>query len=196
MKLQYYLFAICLTLIFSSCEKKVEVAEPDFNVSASTLTVKAGVPVNFSFQGKAGLISFYSGEAGKEFQYRSGRTFDAGLLKLSFTSGVQLGTQANQLSVLASSDFNGNYSDYASISTATWINITSRFALGTTTTFLASGVKDISDVRTPGKPLYIAYKYLNRPQAANGSARTWMIQGFSLTGESPMGALVIADMNN
>ncbi len=44
-----------------------------------------------------------------------------------------------------------------------------------------SGERNIDDLIEPGKPIYIAFKYLTRPQAVNGLVRTWMIENFKIT---------------
>lgn len=196
MKSSSYLILAGFFLI-GSCEKiELTGGTPDFQVSTTGTTFKVGENVKFTLTGNPGLISFYSGENYREYAFKDGRLVTAGPLNLSFTSAVTGGTQANQLSVLASTDFDGNYNDFSRIRAATWTDITSRFALGTSATFLASGIKDISDLRVAGKPLYIAYKYLARPQTANGVARSWMIQAFSFTSTTPLGTLTIGDHSN
>lgn len=181
MKLKYYTFFLGLIFI-SSCSKDIEVNKPDFDVATNSTTYKVGEDVKFSFSGSANYVSFYSGEEGNDYTFKAGREIDIASepVMMGFTSSLQSGTQTNQLSILISSDFNGNYGSIESLSSATWTDITSRFALGTTATFLASGVKDISDLIVPGKPIYIAFKYLTRPQATNGLVRTWMIQSFNM----------------
>lgn len=179
MKLKYY-FCLCALLLMISCEEKI--ATPDIEITAQSNTVQAGQPVTFTIQGNADMIAFYSGEASNDYEYREGRTIDvsAGTVSLIFTSAVTGGTQANQLSLLASSDFNGNYDDLASVKAATWVDITSRFQFGTSATFLTSTVQNISDLIVAGKPLYLAFRYITKPQAQNGLARTWMIQTLAL----------------
>jgi len=123
---------------------------------------------------------------------------------MEFTSSVQVGTQTKQLSILASTDFNGDYSSLAKIKAATWTDITSRFALGTTATFKATGAKDISDLIVPGKPIYIAYKYVTNPQAVNGLACKWFIQTFAIKSKATLPntasvtpiVLTLADQNS
>jgi len=183
MKLKYYNMLLGALLI-ASCSKKIEVTNaPDFNVTTDSATYKAGQEVTFNIKDNgANIISFYSGETLHDYAFKDGRTIDvkgAGAT-MAFTSSVQLGTQVNQLSVMASTDFNGDYSSLANVKAATWTDITSRFALGTGTAFLASGTKDISDLMVPGKPIYIAYKYVTKPQATNGLARDWFIQSFAI----------------
>ena len=63
---------------------------------------------------------------------------------------------------------------------ATWKDITSRFVLGTSTAFLNSGTKDISDLFVAGKLLYIGFKYVTKPQEVNGLARQWFVQTFAI----------------
>lgn len=183
MKISNYLAGLSLFFLLS-CEKELPVKEaPDFEVTTDATTYKVGQEVLFKFSGDADLISFYSGQVYNDYGYRNGRVLESttGGANLSFTSSVQSGTQANQLTVLASNDFNGNYSSLASVKAATWVDITSRFKLGTSATFLASTVQDISDLIVAGKPIYIAFKYVTKPQAVNGLAQTWMIQALSLT---------------
>ncbi|HYH55443.1 MAG TPA: DUF5017 domain-containing protein [Anseongella sp.] len=178
-------YLICAgLLLWSSCSKDLQVSEaPDFDVTVESPAYKVGENVLFRISGGADIISFYSGEVYNDYAYRDGRVVavpDSGAT-LSFTSAVQGGSQENQLSVLVSSDFNGNYESLETVKAATWTDITDRFTLGTSATFLASTPQDISDLMEAGKPLYIAFKYLTRPQAENGLARTWMIQALSLT---------------
>ncbi|MCE5345142.1 MAG: DUF5017 domain-containing protein [Bacteroidales bacterium] len=171
-------------LLMASCNKEIEVGDVhNFDVTTETSTYKVGEEIRFAFTGgSVHNISFYSGETRKDFNFKDGRTVnvsDTGAT-MSFQSSVQLGTQANQVSILSSTDFNGDYSSLASVKAATWTDITSRFVLGTGTAFLASGTKDISDLIVPGKPIYFAFKYLTKPQETNGLARTWYIQLFSI----------------
>jgi hypothetical protein len=205
MKIRLYTLLLALFSL-TSCKKEIKVAlnedAPSFDVTlASTNTYKAGEDVVFNFSGKADIISFFSGELYHEYAFKDGRILDMTAPTLAFTSAVTGGTQTNQLVILASTDFNGVYNDslkapLTDIHAATWVDITSRFVLGTTATFLASGAKSISDVVVAGKPLYLAFKYTTKPQAVNGAARTWMIQNFVLTGTASVGTLTLADMTN
>lgn len=198
MKLKYIAILAGLFALASSCNEKIELAggTPDFRVKTTATTFKVGEDVTFSFEGSAGLISFYSGEVLNDYAFKDGRTVNAGQASLSFTSGVTGGTQTNQLSVVASSDFDGNYADFARVQAATWTDITNRFLFGTNATFLASGTKDITDLVAEGKPLYLAYRYVTKPQSISGDARTWMIQNFLMTSNTSIGSLTLANMLN
>jgi len=175
---------LAAALIMASCEKPTLDADaPAFDVSAEKTTVKAGEVVKFMITGgEAQNISFYSGELLKQYDAKAGRVVDvAGQgATLAFTSSVQLGTQANQVSLLASTNFNGDYSSVAKVKAATWVDITNRFKLGTNATLLASGTVDVSDLIVAGKPIYFAFRYNTKAQATNGIARQWFIQSFTL----------------
>jgi len=166
-----------------SCDNQLVILDtPSFDVKTNAVTYKAGDLVTFNITGNAHAISFYSGQTLYDYDFRAGRVVDvtgAGD-SLSFSSSVQLGTQANQLSILASTDFNGDYTSLATVKAATWTDITSRFALGTNATFKASGTQAITDLTVAGKPIYIAFKYVTLPQGVNGLARQWFIQTFAI----------------
>lgn len=182
MKLINYLAGLSLIFLASCTTELVVKDTPNLEVSTEKSTYKVGQEIVFNFKGEAELISFYSGQGYNDYAFREGRVLNLETkgASLSFTSSVTNGAQANQLAIMASSDFNGNYSSLASVKAATWTDITKRFTLGTSATFLASTSQDISDLIAPGKPIYIAFKYLTKPQATNGLARTWMIQAVSL----------------
>ena len=179
MKLKHYFLLVSLFLV-ASCEEKIET--PNIQVSTESSTYQVGESVRFKIDGNADMIAFYSGEPTNDYAYKDGRVIDVsqGAVALSFTSAVTGGTQADQLTLLASNDFDGNYENLASVKEATWVDITDRFTFGSSATFVPSTVQDVSDLVVPGKPLYFAFRYLTRPQAANGLARTWMIQTFEI----------------
>lgn len=182
-------------LIMASCDKEIMVESPaTFNVTTNGTTFKAGTPITFNLTGsEVQTIAFYSGYTKNDYAFKDGRLADVkgGGVTMTFTSSVTnggqaatlpaLGNQKNQVTVLASTDFNGDYSSLAKVKTATWKDITSRFVLGTGTAFVSSGIKDIADLVVPGKPLYIAYKYVTKPQATNGIAATVAVQTFAIT---------------
>lgn len=187
-------------LLMASCDKEIQVADvPDFDVTTEASSYKAGQAVKFNIKGgDANMIYFYPGETLKSYDSKDGRVIDVSGsgVTMQFSSSVQVGSQANQLSVWYSTDFNGDYSSLAKVKAATWKDITSRFPLGTSTTFVNTTAKDISDLMVPGKPIYIAFKYLTKPQATNGLARQWFIQTFAINSTQKLDntiTLTIAD---
>jgi len=186
MKFKYYILFIGV-LLMASCNKIIEVDAPTFDVTTEATTFKVGEAIKFSFTGgNSHIISFYSGETRKEYDFREGRVIDvkdAGAT-MAFRSSVQVGTQTNQLTFLASTDFNGDYSSLAKVKAATWTDITSQFTWGIDGNFVASGSVDISGMMVSGKPIYFAFKYITKPQATNGLARNWFIESFSILSNS------------
>jgi len=197
MRFKYIISALCLVL-FASCDKD-GISEPAFNVTGYKVTPivdSSGNTVNqvtFNFSGEAAVISFYPGLMGNDYAYREGRVLDVKALLSSFSTTLNNGTQDNQLSVMVSSDFNGTY-DIANIRAATWTDITSRFVLNIrdASASLPSGTKDIKDLVVDGKPLYYAYRYICKPQTANGTNSTWRIRAFSLQSETDLGITSLA----
>ncbi len=175
-----YIWAGCL-LALISCQKDIQVEAPALEVSTASATVKKGENVVFSFNGNADLISFYPGETYFDYAFKDGRTVDISnqARYVQFTSAVQNGSQANQLAVLVSTDFQGDYS-FAGVKKATWVDITNRFTLADGANFISSTLQDITSISDANKPLYFAFKYLTKPQAVNGEARLWSIQNFQV----------------
>lgn len=197
MKLKHFFF-IMMLMAFYSCKKenRLKLDKLDFDVQPSATEIQVNKTVDFYFTGDAELLSFYSGEFLNDYNYRAGRSLDVlGGQTISFTSAVDKGAQANQLSVWASTDFDGNYERIESVHEANWIDITSRFTLATANSFVASGEKDITDIYESGKPIYIAYKYNTRSQLDFGDARIWMIQDFKIQGLTDKGKQQILKLN-
>lgn len=192
MKLIYYSVLLGL-LTVASCQKKLAVKDaPDFSVATEGTSFKANTPVTFNITGSADIISFYSGELFREYEYRNGREIDIsgkGLtlsFKTSVAAGSPAGTQADQFSILMSTDFSGNYKDLASVKAATWKNVTDSFKLATNATFITTKTVDLSQFVLPGKPIFFALKYMNKPQIANGFARQWLVESFTLNSKDTL----------
>lgn len=183
MKIKYCIL-LAIVLLISSCNKDlINVESPSFDVTVPKSTYKVGEVIRFDLTGKAELISFYSGATLNDYSFKDNRVVDikGQGASLEFASSVQVGTQAGQLSVWASADFDGDYSSIDKVKAGNFIDITSKFTLGTNATFVTSPKKDLSDIIKPGKPLYVAFKYVTKPQATNGLARQWFIQSFLLS---------------
>ncbi|WP_026904193.1 DUF5017 domain-containing protein [Pedobacter glucosidilyticus] len=182
---------ICILGFFlAGCSKDPQVEVPTFDVQLKEEAI-ANVPVKFTLSGKSNVISFYSGEVLNDYKFLLGRTVEKGDLRVSFNTNVNFGTQQNQFSVLASTDFNGNYT-VADVNAATWIDITSRYTLATNATFLPTSA-DLSDLAVDGKLIYIAFKYTTLPQTVNGAGRSWSVQNFVANSRTSIGDLQLAD---
>lgn len=180
-----YIFKIglfCLGLNLFSCQNQ-DIQAPEFDVQVDSTTFKVGQEITFKLSGNAQSIVFWSGEKGRNYIYKE-RTTEKGISQtLQFTSLAGAGSQNGNLSVLASSDFNGTY-DSTSIYLATWKDITSRAILSPTPTSAAgasklSGAFDISDIDSLNKPVYFAFKYKSETNTL--IPRQWTISTFTVT---------------
>lgn len=169
-------------LLVMACTKTT-VEAPQFNVTTTSNTFKAGDTVQFHLEGDPNLIMFYSGEKGHEYRYKNRTLLAGGSINMSFSSHVQFGSQPNNLQVWVSNDFTGNYTAEG-IAAAKWTDISDRFTYATTTTFVGSGEKNIDDVIVPAKPFYIAFKFVGQASTP-ASQRTWRISKFSLQASYP-----------
>lgn len=191
-KFQFFFFVGVALL--ASCKERIEVLVPDFDVEMASNSYQVNEEIIFNFRGNPDFISFYSGEIGHDYNAKDGRVVEKGKVELAFRTNVQYGNQADMFSVMASTDFNGDFSNIANVKNATWTNITNRFTLATNTTFLNTGKVDISDIVEDGKPLYIGFKLTVRDADLYGNWRTWRVQGFDLTTETSIGVLPLGDM--
>ncbi len=200
MNRKYSFIGSLLLLAVTACDKQIELAPglDDFQVHTASNTYKVGEEVVFNLSGDPNLITFYSGEQYHDYAYKDGRTVVVNNTLLSFTSAnpSAAGAQPRQFSVWVSTDFNGNYTDFSHVSAATWTEITNRFTYATSGTFVQSGQKDLSDLLVAGKPTYIAFRYVTRPQKTNGAVRSFLVQTFSLTAETSGQPVTITDQTN
>lgn len=162
-----------LALVFTSCEDFEEVSEPNFDITVSNKTVTVGEEVEFVINNAPNFLSFYSGEFGNEYQYRERTNID-GTVNMSFDCAqhYQNGTSLSDpgLTVQYSTDYDGSGTAEA-IALATWIDISDKFVLPTARTYewTNSGIADISDLATKGKPVYIAFKILADGKTSEGN---------------------------
>lgn len=195
-KLIYFIMLVGVFTFFS-CNTDIPVTPgiDDFDVTTESLTYKVGENVSFKMKGNPDMITFYSGEPFHEYAYSEGRIIQLDSPMLSFTTSkpVTARAQEDQFRVVISTDFNGDYSSFSSIESATWTDITHLFTITTTITFTPSGVVDLSDYVEKGKPFYIAYRYILRPMEY-GRAGTWHVQSFSFFADTAVGRIILGDM--
>jgi len=184
---QSFLF-IAFLITLGSCQKDEGVPEiTDFNVNTEYTEYKVREKVVFNINGNADFISFYSGEIGKDYAHKDGRRIKIDSIKMSFNNAVISGSQSAQLSVLLSTDFNGKYDDFLNVQSAIWKEITGDFTLSQNSFFINSGLVNITHFRLFDKPLYVAFKYLTKPQVTYGEGRSWRIEKFQLNAETEAG---------
>lgn len=167
-----------ISVVLFSCEK-YQLDDPALEVSADKTTIKAGESLTFKFEGSPQMLSFYSGEFLKDYNYvTNSRTLKNCYLSFSSATVAAI-QQANQLAVLVSADFDGKYA-IDNIKAATWVDITNRFALANNATVTPSTEADIMDLAVAGRPLYLAFRYITRSQTEFLTASDWNISAVLL----------------
>lgn len=107
------------SMVFASCENElVQDVELDIAIETNdnvqfdgkTITVKQGTPIPFKVGGDPDFLTFFSGEAGKEYRYKDRVTVEEELIassKLKFTVTPQYGKPEGILTMYISSEFPG-----------------------------------------------------------------------------------------
>ncbi|HUP10922.1 MAG TPA: DUF5017 domain-containing protein [Niastella sp.] len=171
---------VVLTALLSACSKQLSRGDNTFEVTAEKTTVNKGDTVRFSFSGDPDMISFYSGETGKRFNYINRASAD-GTPLLRFRSLRANGSQPNSLTLFVSGDFEGvaigdTNATINRIGAATWTDITSRATLSTGA-LTSSGNINLLDFANASKPVYVAFRYTAQPGSVQNK---WTIDSFSI----------------
>lgn len=156
---------IFLPVLLGACRKDTP-EDVKFSVSADQLTVKVNTLLSFNFENTPEIITFYSGEKGKEYRYKD-RTTLPGKIELKFSTYVLNGLEKN-LSLLVSTDLRYPVTD-ASIRNAKWTDITDRAAISTGKDNTPSGTIDLSEFNSDGAILSIAFKYTDVKRSSSQS---------------------------
>ncbi|MDN3619578.1 DUF5017 domain-containing protein [Polaribacter undariae] len=163
---------LLLTFLFTSCEDFEEVKTPNFEVGVKQ-SIAVGEEVEFTIENAPNFLSFYSGEFGKEYQYRD-RTNIEGTVNMSFdcAQNYQNGTSRSNpgLSIQYSTDYDGS-GTAAAIAASNWTDISDKFILPTNRTYewTNSGIGDITDLAAEGQSVYIAFKILAEGKTSEGN---------------------------
>lgn len=174
-----FFFSSCESELYQSVSLNIGLEAKDGYMDNDTLVVKMENPVTFRLLGNPDLITFYSGELGKEYSKKDLTEFPAGDIEsvLKFSAYSRYGAIAGTMRVFISSTFQGlllnnKYQDSLNIETHNWIEITDKCNLPTTNGGI--GNASISLTEYVGKPLTIAFLY---ETARNEEAQpTWEIR--------------------
>jgi hypothetical protein len=198
MRIHYILLFAAVACLFTACGKTLSTGDASFGVTAEKTTLSLGDTARFGFTGSPDVISFYSGEVGKRYEYRSRASAD-GTPLLRFRTIRANGSQASSLALLVSNNFEGvltadTASTISRINNAAWTDITAKATLSTgAASAVSSGNINLSDFSAQGKPVFIAFKYLGYTGSAQNK---WTIDSFSVANVLADGtAYVTANMN-
>ncbi len=181
-------FAMTASLFIQSCKKGVD--DVNFDISYEQKSYAVGQPIVFNVAGGAELITFYSGETGKEYKYRERFEVIGGKPSMEFTSTKLYAPNDNPIYMLVSTDFSGAY-NVESLDKATWTDISDRVTFSTGTADTKSGTINLSDFQKPKIPVYIAFKYVN--PGVPYYAPQYVIKNFLIKNEAPDGSTPIIE---
>jgi len=187
--IKYLTIIVAAALILCGCAKELSQGDADFTVNVEKNTLALGDTAKFTFAGNPDILTFYSGELGKRYEYRDRSSADGTSLLTFRTARLSGGTQPNSLMLMITQDFAGvTASDVPAtiqnISKASWTDISSRAVLATNPTSTLSGNIDLTDFANQNKPVYIAFKYNGQ---AGSIQNRWFIDQFSLKNVLPDG---------
>ena len=191
---------IGISLLAAACEKG-SVSSPDFKVTVASTTVKAGTPVVFSISGNTDLISFYSGELGNDYAYKTTDRITPTTMFITFSTENPNGTPGHgnpsRVPFCYSFDFNGADKAYTveDVTSATWTDFTDRFKMPTDINqTVASGEVSINELFPDAQtPMYLMFHYCVDTYDASlyggqGNPRTqWLIKNFRIDGVTEAG---------
>lgn len=172
-RLSIYLLIVAA---FCACAKE-KVTTPALEVTTTGTTFKAGDTVSFVFQGNPDNITFYSGEPGRQYEYRQRTTVDADL-QIQFSTLVQFGKIYPNLQLMVSNDFSG-IADVEHVKAATWKDMSAKAVFSAGQDNTPSGVVSLKEFADSSRhPLiYIAFRYTdtNKPEGQN----RWVVRTFT-----------------
>ncbi|GEM_PF-1406376 len=146
--------------------------ELEFKVTWADRTYSVGEAIDFTIEGNAQEIQFYSGEEGSRYEYRDeGEKIKFDKVELSFATEHSNLQTTYEKWVMISNDFDGERQNETSIKTAEWHDLTSQFSFPTSAgSRTPSGTVDLTQYAQNG-PFYFAFKYVN-PANSSSSYRT------------------------
>lgn len=178
-------FLIMLTGLLASCTKRDQVDPPtNFNVTTEKTTYKVGEAVKFNFSGNPDNIVFWSGAAGRKYEFRN-RTAEVGSKLFVYFNSFQQFYVFDNMRVLVSNDFNGIY-DPTNVNAATWTDITSRCVLSNGTDQTPSGRIDLTEFNEGNKDVTLAFRYYTTELRAQNR---WVIRTFNAEKQSADGVI-------
>ena len=181
-----------------SCQKTYELSpQGDFSVELEKSSYKVGEPVMFIFKGKPDNIVFWSGQAGRKYEFRKRTVVEGNSISLNFKSFAQFGLMPIDKSVIklyVSTDFNGKY-EAESVKSATWEDITDNAVFSSGLDQTPSGNINLDSFASRNKSLALALVYKTSIVMPEAEQNRWVIRSFDLKSTNPEGEeTVLANM--
>lgn len=182
-----------LVLVCASCIKE-DIASADLQVSTKASSYRIGDTVVFRFEGTPDNIVFYSGEDGHNYALKD-RLYADNDLQIDFKTLVQWGVIYDNLKLLVSNNFSGEYTK-EEIEKATWVDISEKAVFSTGNDHTPSGTVSLKSYSSPADTgsLYLAFRYTDSQKTQQNR---WVIRTFNAVKVSPEGVQTnVATMSN
>lgn len=189
-KMNKLLIASVILFSLASCQKTYELApQDDFSVELEKNSYKVGEPVRFIINGKPENIVFWSGEAGRKYEYRKRTIVEGNTVSLNFKTYAQFGLMPIDQSVIklyVSTNFNGIY-DATNVRAANWEDITDKAVLSAGLDQTPSGNISLNTFAERNKNMALALVYKTTVIKPEAQQNRWVIRSFDLKSTNQQG---------
>lgn len=178
-------------ILFSlaSCQKTYELATPDdFSVELEKSSYKVGEPVRFIINGKPENIVFWSGEAGRKYEFRKRTVVEGNAISLNFKTFAQFLLPVDQsvIKLYVSTNFSGIY-DATNVRAATWEDITDKAVLSSGVDQTPSGNISLNTFAERNKNMALALVYKTTVIKPEAQQNRWVVRSFDLKSTNQQG---------
>lgn len=188
MKKLFTAAVICFSL--ASCQKTYELApQDDFSVEPEKTSYKVGESVRFIIKGKPDNLVFWSGEAGRKYEFRKRTVVEGNSISLNFKTFAQFGLTPIDQSVMklyVSTDFSGKY-DAPSVKSATWEDITDKAVFSSGQDQTPSGNISLNTFAARNKSMALALVYKTSVVKPEAQQNRWVVRSFDLKSVNQQG---------
>ncbi|WP_254778905.1 DUF5017 domain-containing protein [Pedobacter sp. ok626] len=183
------LIASVVLFSLASCQKTYELATPDdFSVELEKSSYKVGEPVRFIINGKPENIVFWSGEAGRKYEFRKRTVVEGNAISLNFKTFAQFLMPVDQsvIKLYVSTNFSGIY-DATNVRAATWEDITDKAVLSSGVDQTPSGNISLNTFAERNKNMALALVYKTTVIKPETQQNRWVVRSFDLKSTNQQG---------
>ncbi|TCC98560.1 DUF5017 domain-containing protein [Pedobacter hiemivivus] len=188
-KMNKLLIASVILFSLASCQKTYELApQDDFSIELEKTSYKVGEPVKFIVNGKTENIVFWSGEAGRKYEFRKRTVVEGNAISLNFKTFAQFLTPVDQsvIKLYVSTNFSGIY-DAANVRAANWEEITDKAVLSSGVDQTPSGNISLNSFAERNKNMALALVYKTTVIKPETQQNRWVIRSFDLKSTNQAG---------
>lgn len=188
-KMKKLLIASVILFSLASCQKTYELATPDdFSVELEKSSYKVGEPVRFIINGKPENIVFWSGEAGRKYEFRKRTVVEGNAISLNFKTFAQFLMPVDQsvIKLYVSTNFSGIY-DATNVRAATWEDITDKAVLSSGVDQTPSGNISLNTFAERNKNMALALVYKTTVIKPETQQNRWVVRSFDLKSTNQQG---------